>query len=46
SVVDADLNFHGIKSLKLVDLGIIPRNIGTNTATTADEINEKAATIS
>ncbi|BCS22571.1 GMC family oxidoreductase [Aspergillus puulaauensis] len=44
-VVDADLNVHGIESLKLVDLSIVPQNIGANTATTTYAIGEKAATI-
>ncbi|KAA8643897.1 hypothetical protein EYZ11_013314 [Aspergillus tanneri] len=44
-VVDADLNVHGIEGLKLVDLSIVPQNIGANTATTAYAIGEKAATI-
>lgn len=44
-VVDADLNVHGIEGLKLVDLSIVPQNIGANTATTTYAIGEKAATI-
>ena len=44
-VVDADLNVHGIEGLKLVDLSIVPQNIGANAATTAYAIGEKAATI-
>ncbi|RDH26413.1 GMC oxidoreductase-domain-containing protein [Aspergillus welwitschiae] len=44
-VIDADLNVHGIEGLKLVDLSVVPQNIGANTATTAYAIGEKAATI-
>lgn len=44
-VVDADLNVHGIEGLKVVDLSIVPQNIGANTATTAYAIGEKAADI-
>ncbi|GLA27734.1 hypothetical protein AnigIFM63326_004951 [Aspergillus niger] len=44
-VVDADLNVHGIEGLKLVDLSIVPQNIGANAATTAYAIGEKAAII-
>ncbi|PLB53137.1 alcohol oxidase [Aspergillus steynii IBT 23096] len=44
-VVDPDLNVHGIEGLKLVDLSVVPQNIGANTATTAYAIGEKAAAI-
>ncbi|GLA09932.1 hypothetical protein AnigIFM60653_001063 [Aspergillus niger] len=44
-VVDADLNVHGIEGLKLVDLSIVPQNIGANAATTAYAVGEKATTI-
>ncbi|GLA67121.1 hypothetical protein AtubIFM54640_010098 [Aspergillus tubingensis] len=44
-VVDPELNVHGIEGLKLVDLSIVPQNIGANAATTAYAIGEKAATI-
>lgn len=44
-VVDADLNVHGIKGLKLVDLSIVPQNMGANTASATYAIAEKAATI-
>lgn len=44
-VVDADLNVHGIEGLKLVDLSIVPQNLGCNTAGSAYAIGEKAADI-
>lgn len=44
-VVDASLNVHGIKGLKLADLSVPPENVGANTGNTAFVIGEKAADI-
>ncbi|KAL1800515.1 hypothetical protein ACET3X_000857 [Alternaria dauci] len=44
-VVDASLNVHGIKGLKIADLSIPPENVGANTNNTALAIGEKAADI-
>jgi choline dehydrogenase-like flavoprotein len=42
-VVDSRLNVYGVKSLKVCDLGILPRNVAANTASTALAIGEKTA---
>lgn len=44
-VVDGDLNVYGTKGLKVVDLSILPENVGANTNNTALAIGEKAAVI-
>ncbi|KAI4955362.1 hypothetical protein J4E91_001222 [Alternaria rosae] len=44
-VVDASLNVHGVKGLKIADLSIPPENVGGNTNNTALVIGEKAADI-
>lgn len=44
-VVDKDLNVHGVASLKLADLSILPMNVGANTNNTAMLVGEKAADI-
>jgi len=44
-VVDARLNVHGVKGLKIADLSIPPENVGANTNNTALMIGEKAADI-
>jgi alcohol oxidase len=44
-VVDARLNVHGVKALKIADLSIPPENVGANTNNTALMIGEKAAEI-
>lgn len=44
-VVDASLNVHGVKGLKVADLSIPPENVGGNTNNTALVIGEKAASI-
>jgi len=44
-VVDADLNVHGLKGLKLADLSVPPENVGANTGNTAYVVGEKAADI-
>ncbi|KAI2616869.1 GMC oxidoreductase [Hypoxylon sp. NC1633] len=44
-VVDKDLNVHGVKGLKVVDLSIAPENVGGNTCNTAMVIGEKGADI-
>ncbi|KAG2053256.1 hypothetical protein BDR06DRAFT_482720 [Suillus hirtellus] len=43
-VVDARLNVYGATNLK-ADLSIVPKNVGTNTYSTALIIGEKAAMI-
>lgn len=44
-VVDGSLNVHGTQHLKLVDLSIVPENVGANTNNTALAVGEKAAVI-
>jgi alcohol oxidase len=44
-VVDAKLNVYKTKGLKVVDLSIVPANVGANTNNTALVVGEKAATI-
>jgi alcohol oxidase len=44
-VVDRHLNVYGVKGLKLVDLSIVPENVGANTCNTAMVIGEKGADI-
>ena len=44
-VVDVDLNVHGVRGLKVVDLSIAPKNVGANTANTTFVIAEKGADI-
>ncbi|KAK4442707.1 alcohol oxidase [Podospora aff. communis PSN243] len=42
-VVDANLGVYGTEGLKVVDLSIVPQNVGANTAATAMMVGEKAA---
>jgi alcohol oxidase len=44
-VVDGDLNVYGTQGLKVVDLSMVPENVGANTNNTALVVGEKAATI-
>ncbi|SCV67426.1 BQ2448_5037 [Microbotryum intermedium] len=44
-VVDARLNVHGTKGLKLADLSICPSNVASNTYSVALTVGEKAADI-
>lgn len=44
-VVDSHLNVYGIRGLKIADLSIPPGNVGSNTASVAMAIGEKAAVI-
>ncbi|KAI8446036.1 GMC oxidoreductase-domain-containing protein [Phakopsora pachyrhizi] len=44
-VVDQDLNVYGILGIKVIDLSIIPGNIGANTSNTAIAVGEKGAEI-
>lgn len=44
-VVDPKLNVYGVGNLKLADLSICPKNVGSNTASVALIIGEKAAEI-
>ncbi|KAG2757782.1 GMC oxidoreductase [Suillus brevipes Sb2] len=44
-VVDARLNVYGVTNLKVADLSIVPKNVGTNTYSTALLVGEKAAMI-
>ncbi|KAK0323407.1 hypothetical protein LTR82_005767 [Friedmanniomyces endolithicus] len=44
-VVTPELSVHGIKNLKLADLGVVPENVGANTGNTAFVVGEKAASI-
>lgn len=44
-VVDGSLNVHGTQGLKVVDLSIVPENVGANTNNTALVVGEKAAVI-
>ena len=43
--VDAQLNVHDVQCLKVVDLSIVPKNVGANTNSTALAVGEKAADI-
>lgn len=40
-VVDKDLNVHGVTGLKVVDLSIVPKDVGAHTGNTAILIGEK-----
>jgi len=42
-VVDKDLNVYGVKGLKIVDLSILPENVGANTNHMAMTVGEKGA---
>ncbi|KAG1839683.1 GMC oxidoreductase-domain-containing protein [Suillus subluteus] len=44
-VVDTWLNVYGVTNLKVADMSIAPKNVGTNTYSTALLIGEKAAMI-
>jgi choline dehydrogenase-like flavoprotein len=44
-VVDANLNVYGVSGLKVVDLGIMPVNVGANTNNMALMIGERGAHI-
>ncbi|MDF2434782.1 MAG: hypothetical protein JWP44_4413 [Mucilaginibacter sp.] len=44
-VVDADLNVYGVKGLKVIDMGIVAKNVASNTNNTALVIGEKGADI-
>lgn len=44
-VVDKSLNVYGTADLKVVDLSIVPENVGANTNNTALVVGEKAACI-
>ncbi|KAI5475229.1 hypothetical protein MNV49_001709 [Pseudohyphozyma bogoriensis] len=44
-VVDARLNVYGTKNLKLADLSICPKNMGSNTYSVALTVGEKAAVL-
>ncbi|KAH0542706.1 hypothetical protein FGG08_002941 [Glutinoglossum americanum] len=44
-VVDKHLNVYGVSGLKVADLSICPKNVGSNTYSTALVIGEKAAVI-
>ncbi|KIK32675.1 GMC oxidoreductase [Suillus luteus UH-Slu-Lm8-n1] len=44
-VVDARLNVYGVTNLKVADMSIVPKNVGTNTYSTALLIGEKAVMI-
>ncbi|KAI9744333.1 MAG: hypothetical protein M1818_002485 [Claussenomyces sp. TS43310] len=44
-VVDRHLNVYGTQGLKVVDLSIVPTNVGANTNNTAFAVGEKAAMI-
>ncbi|KAG0702062.1 GMC oxidoreductase-domain-containing protein [Suillus ampliporus] len=44
-VVDPRLNVYDVTHLKVVDMSIVPKNVGTNTYSTALLIGEKAAMI-
>ncbi|ORY72042.1 GMC oxidoreductase [Pseudomassariella vexata] len=43
--VDADLNVYGVSGLKVVDISIVPENVGSNTNNTAFVVGEKGADI-
>jgi alcohol oxidase len=44
-VVDGSLNVYGTQGLKVVDLSMVPENVGANTNNTALVVGEKAAVI-
>ncbi|OAX40839.1 alcohol oxidase [Rhizopogon vinicolor AM-OR11-026] len=44
-VVDARLNVYGVTNLKVADMSMVPKNVGTNTYSMALLIGEKAAMI-
>jgi alcohol oxidase len=44
-VVDEKLSVYGVQGLKVVDLSIVPKNIGGNTNNTALAVGEKASDI-
>ncbi|TQN66623.1 Alcohol oxidase [Colletotrichum shisoi] len=44
-VVDSSLSVYGVEGLKVVDLSIVPENVGANTNNTAFVVGEKAADI-
>ncbi|OLN96794.1 Alcohol oxidase [Colletotrichum chlorophyti] len=44
-VVDSSLSVYGVERLKVVDLSIVPENVGANTNNTAFVVGEKAADI-
>ncbi|CAH7684798.1 GMC oxidoreductase-domain-containing protein [Phakopsora pachyrhizi] len=44
-VVDQDLNVYGLSGIKVIDLSIIPKNVGANTNNTAIAVGEKGAEI-
>ncbi|KAG2344662.1 alcohol oxidase-like protein [Suillus weaverae] len=44
-VIDTRLNVYGVTNLKVADMSIAPKNVGTNTYSTALLIGEKAAMI-
>ena len=44
-VVDGQLNVYGTRGLKVVDLSMVPENVGANTNNTALVVGEKAAVI-
>ncbi|KAG1835725.1 GMC oxidoreductase-domain-containing protein [Suillus variegatus] len=44
-VIDSRLNVYGVTNLKVADMSIAPKNVGTNTYSTALLIGEKAAMI-
>lgn len=41
-VVDPELNVHGVKSVKVADLSILPGKVGANTCNIAMAVGEKA----
>lgn len=43
--VDASLSVHGVRGVKVVDLSVVPRNVGANTCNTALMIGEKGADV-
>ncbi|KAL5317132.1 hypothetical protein ACEPPN_014226 [Leptodophora sp. 'Broadleaf-Isolate-01'] len=44
-VVDRSLNVYGVQGLKVIDLSIVPENVGANTNNTALVVGEKGADI-
>ncbi|KAK0110206.1 hypothetical protein ONS96_001828 [Cadophora gregata f. sp. sojae] len=44
-VVDGSLGVYGVKGLKVIDLSIVPENVGANTNNTALVIGEKGADV-
>ncbi|KAJ8597338.1 hypothetical protein M405DRAFT_555004 [Rhizopogon salebrosus TDB-379] len=44
-VVDAQLDVYGVTNLKVADMSIVPKNVGTNTYSIVLLIGEKAAMI-